>query len=167
MAPAPGGHLDDVAHPCPEQEVGHDRRPDLPGGRPGAPPRRPDRPPTRVGVSIGDTLAGLLSVIGALMGLLSQHRLGADRGETVDVALHEAVYSIMESTIPEYSAYGTVRSRTGNQMPGVAPSNTYPCRDGDWVVIGGNADGIFHRLMTAIGRPDLAADGRFQDNRGR
>jgi formyl-CoA transferase len=127
----------------------------------------PDRPPTRVGVSIGDTLAGLLSVIGALMGLLSQHRLGADRGETVDVALHEAVYSIMESTIPEYSAYGTVRSRTGNQMPGVAPSNTYPCKDGDWVVIGGNADGIFLRLMNAIERPDLAADPRFRDNRGR
>jgi succinyl-CoA---D-citramalate CoA-transferase len=127
----------------------------------------PDRPPTRVGVSIGDTLAGLLSVIGALMGLLSQHRLGADRGETVDVALHEAVYSIMESTIPEYSAYGTVRSRTGNQMPGVAPSNTYPCKDGDWVVIGGNADGIFLRLMNAIERPDLAADPRFRENRGR
>jgi formyl-CoA transferase len=127
----------------------------------------PDRPPTRVGVSIGDTLAGLLGVIGALMGLLAQHRLGADRGETVDVALHEAVYSIMESTIPEYSAYGTVRSRTGNQMPGVAPSNTYPCKDGDWVVIGGNADGIFLRLMNAIERPDLAADPRFRENRGR
>src|SRR6266536_1609998 len=127
----------------------------------------PDRPPTRLGVSIGDTLAGMLSVIGALMGLLSQDRLGADHGETVDVALHEAVYLVMESTIAEYSAYGTVRRRTGNQMPGVAPSNTYPCREGDWVVIGGNADGIFPRLMQAIGRPDLAADPRLRSNRGR
>jgi formyl-CoA transferase len=127
----------------------------------------PDRPPIRLGVSIGDTLAGMLGVIGALMGLLSQYRLGADRGETVDVALHEAVYSVMESTIPEYSAYGTVRQRTGNQMPGVAPSNTYPCKDGDWVVIGANADGIFPRLMQAIGRPDLGSDPRFRSNRGR
>lgn len=127
----------------------------------------PDRPPTRLGVSAGDSLAGLLGVIGALMGLLAQQRLGAERGETVDVALHEAVYSIMESVVPEFSAYGVMRTRTGNEMPGVAPSNTYPCRDGDWVVIGGNANGIFRRLMLAIGRDDLANDLRFADNRGR
>jgi formyl-CoA transferase len=90
-----------------------------------------------------------------------------ERGETVDVALTEAVYSVMESFIPEYTAYGSIRSRTGNEMPGVAPSNTYPCGDGEWVVIGGNADSIFHRLMTAIGRTDLAADERFRDNSGR
>ena len=83
------------------------------------------------------------------------------------MALTEAVYSVMESTIPEYTAYGIVRSRTGNEMPGVAPSNTYPCGDGQWIVIGGNADGIFHRLMMAIGRPDLASDDRLSDNRGR
>jgi formyl-CoA transferase len=126
----------------------------------------PDRPPTRIGVSVGDSLAGLFGVIGALMGLLAQHRLKVERGETVDVALHEAVYAVMESLIPEYSAYGVVRTRTGNEMPGVAPSNTYPCSDGE-VVIGGNADGIFVRLMHAIGRPDLAADPRFGDNQGR
>lgn len=127
----------------------------------------PDRPPTRLGASIGDTLAGLYAVIGALMGLQSRDRGLLVTGETVDVALTEAVYSVMESFIPEYTAYGSVRSRTGNEMPGVAPSNTYPCDDGEWVVIGGNADGIFHRLMTAIGRADLAADDRFNDNRGR
>jgi formyl-CoA transferase len=127
----------------------------------------PDRPPTRIGVSVGDSLAGLFGVIGALMGLLARHRLEAARGETVDVALHEAVYAVMESLIPEYSAYGAIRTRTGNEMPGVAPSNTYPCRDGEGVVIGGNADGIFVRLMRAIGRPDLAADPRFHDNQGR
>lgn len=127
----------------------------------------PDRPPTRLGASIGDTLAGLYAVIGALMGLQSRDRGLLDTGETVDVALTEAVYSVMESFIPEYTAYGNIRSRTGNEMPGVAPSNTYPCGDGEWVVIGGNADGIFHRLMTAIGRPDLAADETFRDNTGR
>jgi succinyl-CoA---D-citramalate CoA-transferase len=127
----------------------------------------PDRPPTRIGVSVGDTLAGLFGVVGALMGLLARHRLDVRRGETVDVALHEAVYAVMESLIPEYSAYGVVRTRTGNEMPGVAPSNTYPCRDGEGVVIGGNADGIFVRLMHAVGRPDLATDPRLRDNQGR
>jgi formyl-CoA transferase len=127
----------------------------------------PDRPPTRIGVSVGDSLAGLFGVIGALMGLLARHRLGGERGETVDVALHEAVYAVMESLVPEYSAYGLVRTRTGNEMPGVAPSNTYPCRDGEGVVIGGNADGIFVRLMRAIGRSDLATDPRLKSNQGR
>ena len=127
----------------------------------------PDRSPTRLGVSIGDTLAGLYAVLGALIGLMSRDRGLVSRGETVDVALTEAVYSVMESTIPEYTAYGAVRSRSGNGMPGVAPSNTYPCKDGEWIVIGGNADGIFHRLMTAVGRADLAADERLSDNRGR
>jgi formyl-CoA transferase len=127
----------------------------------------PDRPPTRIGISMGDSLAGLFGVIGALMGLLARYRLDGERGETVDVALHEAVYAVMESLVPEYSAYGLVRTRTGNEIPGVAPSNTYPCRDGEGVVIGGNADGIFVRLMHAIGRPDLAIDPRFRDNQGR
>ncbi len=127
----------------------------------------PDRPPTRLGVSVGDTLAGMYAAIGALMGLLTRERGTATRGETVDVALHEAVYSVMESIVPEFSAYGAIRTRSGNEMPGVAPSNTYPCGDGGWVVIGGNADGIFKRLMAAIARPDLAQDARFSDNRGR
>lgn len=127
----------------------------------------PDRPPTRVGVSIGDSLAGMLGVIGALMALLARNRDDGTPGETVDVALSEAVYSIMESTVPEYSAYGVTRERTGNELMGVSPSNTYACKDNDWVVIGGNADGIFRRLMTAIGRADLANDPRFADNPGR
>jgi formyl-CoA transferase len=127
----------------------------------------PDRSPTRVGVSLGDQLAGLHAVIGTLMGLWARERASFEQGETVDVALHEAVFSVMEGLIPEYAAYGVVRERSGNEIPGVAPSNTYPCRDGDWVVVGGNADTLFHRLMTGIGRPDLAADERFRDNRGR
>ena len=127
----------------------------------------PDRSPTRVGISLGDQLAGLHAVIGTLMGLWAREHAAHSHGETVDVALHEAVFSVMEGLIPEFAAYGVVRERSGNEIPGVAPSNTYPCRDGDWVVIGGNADNLFHRLMIGIGRPDLAVDERFRDNRGR
>ena len=127
----------------------------------------PDRSPTRVGISLGDQLAGLHAVIGTLMGLWAREHAAHSQGETVDVALHEAVFSVMEGLIPEFAAYGVVRERSGNEIPGVAPSNTYPCRDGDWVVIGGNADNLFHRLMIGIGRPDLAVDERFRDNRGR
>lgn len=128
----------------------------------------PNRPPTRVGVSLGDTLAGLYAVIGVLFGLLE--RRNDERtliGETVDVALYEAVYSVMEATVPEYSAYGVVRERTGNLIPGVAPSNTYRCSDGQWIVIGGNSDSIFPRLMRLVGRPDLADDLKYQDNNHR
>lgn len=125
-----------------------------------------DRPPTRINISIGDTLAGMYGVIGALMGLLARERGLATQGETVDIALTEAVFSVMESMVPEFSAYGVVRERTGNLISGVAPSGTYPCSDG-WIVIGGNSDGIFKRFMTAIGRADLADDPRLKDNPGR
>ena len=125
----------------------------------------PDRPPTRLGISIGDTLAGLHGVIGALLGLLE--RRAGEVGETVDVSLQEAVLTVMESVLPDHDAYQTVRSRTGNSMPGVAPSNTYACAEGAWVVIGGNADAIFRRLMIAIGHPDIAQDPRYRDNLGR
>lgn len=127
----------------------------------------PDRPPTRVGVSLGDTLAGLYAAIGVLMALLSAARGSDVRGETVDVALTEAVLSIMESVVPEYSAYDVIRKRSGNTIDGIAPSNTYPCRAGEWVVIGGNSDGIFPRLMHAIARNDLASDPDLQHNNGR
>lgn len=127
----------------------------------------PDRPPTRVGVSLGDTLAGLYATLGVLMALLSDARGSGVGGETVDVALTEAVLSIMESLVPEYSAYGVIRKRTGNRIDGIAPSNTYPCRSGEWVAIGGNSDGIFPRLMHAVGRDDLANDPSLQHNTGR
>src|SRR4029079_6116543 len=104
----------------------------------------PHRAPPRVGVSIGDTLAGMYGVIGALMGLLARDRGRIEQGETIDVALPEAVFSAIASTLPEYTAYGVVRGRHGNEFPGVAPSNTYPCRDGDWIVIGGSANGTYH-----------------------
>lgn len=126
-----------------------------------------DRPPTRMNISIGDTLAGMYAVIGALMGLLARDRGLTQRGETVDVALTESVFSVMESMVPEYTAYGVVRERMGNLISGVAPSGTYPCRDDGWVVIGGNSDGIYKRFMSAIGRDDLANDPRMRDNPGR
>lgn len=125
----------------------------------------PGQPPTRVGVSLADTVAGLYAVIGALMGLLQRMRQGT--GELVDVALYEAVYSLMESLMPEFDAFGLVRGPSGGAIPGIAPSNTYQCRDGKYVVISGNSDAIFKRLMRLVDRPDLTTDPRMGDNAGR
>ncbi|GAA1210252.1 CaiB/BaiF CoA transferase family protein [Prauserella alba] len=126
----------------------------------------PGMPPVRVGVSLADTVAGLYAVIGTLMTLLRRHRGGAGT-EVVDVALYEAVYSLTESLVPEFEAFGVERGPSGSTIPGVVPSNSYPCADGKHIVIGGNNDGIFHRLMQLIERPDLACDPRLQDNPGR
>lgn len=125
----------------------------------------PDRPPPRIGISIGDSIAALHAVIGAMMALHHRNANGG-RGQVVDVALYEAVFNLMESVVPEYSMYGMVRERTGASLPGIVPSNTYPCRDG-MIVIGGNSDPIFKRLMTAIGRQDLADDPALAHNDGR
>lgn len=136
----------------------------------------PDRPPTRLGVSLGDSLAGLFGVIGALMALLQRERQrqqgasehpSSGHGQVIDVALYEAVFAVMESLLPEYDGYGIIRQRTGNMLPGLTPSNTYPCQQGKWVVIGGNADNVFKRLMHAVGQPALADDPRFATNVGR
>jgi formyl-CoA transferase len=126
----------------------------------------PDRPPVRVGVSIGDTLAGLYGVIGAL---LAMHHVKVNRGkgQFIDVALYEAVFGVMESLIPEFAALGHVRERAGASLPGISPSSTYPCKDGRYVIIAGNGDGIFKRLMRAIGRADLADDPALAHNDGR
>jgi formyl-CoA transferase len=131
----------------------------------------PGRVPVRVGVSIGDTLASLHGVIGILMALQHRHAsVGADapkgRGQVVDVALYEAVFNCMESLLPEYSAFGAVREPAGSALPGIAPSNAYPCADG-WVLVAGNGDSIFKRLMSAIGRDDLGADAALAGNAGR
>jgi crotonobetainyl-CoA:carnitine CoA-transferase CaiB-like acyl-CoA transferase len=126
----------------------------------------PDSPPARVGVSIGDTLASLHGVIGALMSILHVKTQGG-RGQVVDVSLVESVFNVMESLVPEYDLLGEVRTRTGGALPGITPSNTYPTRDGGYVVIAGNSDPIFRRLMNAIGRPDLAEDPALRSNDGR
>lgn len=126
----------------------------------------PDRPPVRTGVSLGDTLASLYGTIGAL---LAMHHLKVNggQGQYIDVALYEAVFGVMESLIPEYAEFGFVRERAGSALPGIAPSNTYRCGDGAYVAIAGNGDGIFRRLMQAIGRPDLADDPALARNDGR
>ncbi|GLU34647.1 CaiB/BaiF CoA-transferase family protein [Trinickia caryophylli] len=125
----------------------------------------PDLPPPRIGISIGDSIAALHGVIGAMMALHHRQANGG-RGQVVDVALYEAVFNMMESIVPEYGVYGAVRERTGASLPGIVPSNTYACRDGQ-IVIGGNSDPIFKRLMVAIGRPDLANDPALAHNDGR
>lgn len=125
----------------------------------------PDRPPVRMNLSIGDSLAALHAVIGALMAL--HHRRETGKGQVVDVALYEAVFNMMESTLPEFDRYGIVRERTGTNLTGIVPSNTYPTADGRHIVIGGNGDSIFKRLMRAIGRDDLADDPALANNAGR
>ena len=125
----------------------------------------PGRVPVRVGVSIGDTLAALHGTIGVPTAL-SHRKVNGGQGQVIDVALHEAVFNVMESLIPEYSAFGVVREAAGSALPGIAPSNAYPCQDG-WVLVAGNGDSIFKRLMDTIGRPDLGAAPDLADNAGR
>ena len=126
----------------------------------------PDRPPVRTGISIGDSIAALWAAIGTLMAL--RHReVNGGAGQVVDVALYEAVFAMMESMVPEFDVAGFVRERTGNVMPGITPSNTHTTRDGRHIIIGGNGDAIFKRLMNAIGRPDLADDASLGNNAGR
>ncbi|MBD0683022.1 MULTISPECIES: CaiB/BaiF CoA-transferase family protein [unclassified Pseudomonas] len=126
----------------------------------------PGIPPARVGVSLGDSLASLHAVIGALMSVL-RVKTGQGDGQVVDVSLVESVFNVMESLVPEYAMMGHVRERTGGSLPGIAPSNTYPTADNAYVVIAGNSDPIFKRLMTAIGRADLAARDDLAQNDGR
>ncbi len=125
----------------------------------------PDRPPSRVGVSIGDTLSALYGVIGALAAL--EHRRASGSGQVVDVALYESVFSVMESMLPEFDAFGAVRERTGSILPGIAPTSSYRCADGSYVLIAANGDSIFRRLAVAMGRDDLANDPSLAHNDGR
>ena len=128
----------------------------------------PGRVPVRAGVSLGDTLAALHGVIGVLLALQARTQSISEatpkgRGQVVDVALYESVFNCMESLLPEYSVFGAVRQPAGSALPGIAPSNAYRCADGQ-VVIGGNGDSIFKRLMQAVGRADLATDPGLGDN---
>jgi formyl-CoA transferase len=125
----------------------------------------PGRVPVRVGISIGDTLASLHGVIGILLALQERHSSG--KGQIIDIALYEAVFNCMESLLPEYSAFGEVRQAAGSALPGIAPSNAYLCADGGYVLVAGNGDSIFKRLMKAIGRDDLANDPELENNDGR
>lgn len=126
----------------------------------------PQLPPARVGISLGDSLASMHAVVGALMSLL-RVKTGQGDGQVVDVSLAESVFNLMESLVPEYDMLGHVRERSGGALPGIAPSNTYPTADGGYVVIAGNSDPIFKRLMIAIGRPELGENPAFAHNDGR
>ena len=125
----------------------------------------PDRPPVRPNLSVGDTLASLHGVIGALLAL--HHVKSGGPGQVIDVALYESVFNVTESLLPEYAAQGVVRERSGSTLPGIAPSNLYPCSDGSYVLIAGNADALYRRLMSAIGREDLRDDPGLARNDGR
>ncbi|HYR33754.1 MAG TPA: CaiB/BaiF CoA-transferase family protein, partial [Burkholderiales bacterium] len=123
------------------------------------------RPPARPNLSLGDTIAALHGVIGALLAL--HHVKNGGEGQVIDVALYESVFNCMESLLPEFDAHGYIRERSGSALPGIAPSNLYPCRGGAYVLIAGNADSLYHRLMTAIGREDLRDDPALARNDGR
>ena len=125
-----------------------------------------DRPPVRTGISIGDSIAALWGVIGALMAL--RHReVNGGKGQVVDVALYEAIFAMMESMVPEFDVFGFIRERTGNIMPGITPSSIHTSADGKHIQIGANGDAIFKRFMLAIGRADLADDASLASNDGR
>ncbi|HJS37199.1 MAG TPA: CoA transferase [Burkholderiales bacterium] len=124
----------------------------------------PDRPPVRPNLSMGDTLAGLHAVLGILLSLTARLRGKAQAGQVVDVAIYESVFNLLESVVPEYSGAGVVREPSGSTITGIVPTNTYQCADGKYVIIGGNGDSIYQRLMRAIGRPEMAEDPRFATN---
>lgn len=125
----------------------------------------PDRAPARAGISVGDSLAGLHAALGTMMALHARHRSG--RGQIVDAAIYESVLSVMENLITEYGLTGYVRERSGSVLPGIAPSNAYPTKDGALVVIGANQDTLFRRLCDAMGRPELAQDPRYAGHAAR
>ncbi len=124
-----------------------------------------DRPPARAGVSIGDSLAAVHAVMGILMALHSRRTTG--RGQIVDAAIYESVLAMMENMVTEYDITGYVRERSGSILPGIAPSNVYPTADGDMILIGGNGDNVFERLTKVMGKPELAADPRFDSHSSR
>ena len=127
----------------------------------------PDGPPVRPNLSMGDTLAGLHAVIGILLAYIQRHKPTSGHGQVVDVAIYEAVFNLLEAVVPEYDGAGVIRQPSGSTLTGIVPTNTYLCKDGKYVIIGGNGDSIFKRLMRAAGRADMADDARFASNAGR
>lgn len=126
-----------------------------------------DRPPVRPNLSLGDSLAGLHAVIGVLLALLARGGVMKGAGQTVDIAIYESVFNLLEGVVPEYDGAGVVRGPSGSTLTGIVPSNTYLCADDKYIVIGANGDSLFQRLMRALGREDMAADPRFANNAGR
>lgn len=126
----------------------------------------PGRAPVRAGLSLGDTIAGLHGAMGVLLALYQRDARGGE-GQVIDVALYESLFNLSESLLPEYSAFGAVRQPAGGALPGIAPSNAYPCASGEYVLVAANGDAIFKRMMLAIGRADLADDPALARNDGR
>ena len=127
----------------------------------------PDRPPVRPNLSLGDSLAGLHAVIGILTALYHRDVVGSGKGQVVDIAIFESVFNMLESIVPEYDKLGIIREREGSTLSGIVPTGTYPCKEGKFVVIGGNGDSIFKRLCHAMERRDMEDDPRFANNVGR
>ncbi len=137
----------------------------------------PGQPPVRPNLSMGDTLAGMHAVLGVLLAYIHRSKSADNvasaggattgQGQVVDVAIYEAVFNMLEAVVPEYDGAGAVREPSGSTLTGIVPTNTYLCRDGKYVIIGGNGDSIFKRLMQTLGRPDMAEDPRLADNAGR
>ena len=125
----------------------------------------PGQAPVRPGVSIGDSLSALHGVIGIMMALY--HRTHTGKGQMIDVALYESVFNMMEGAVPEFDRYGMVREPAGSALQGIAPTNAYPCKDGQYVLIAGNGNSIFKRLMSLIGRDDMGHDPAYANNPGR
>ena len=127
----------------------------------------PDRPPVRPNLSIGDTLAGLHAAMGVMLAYIQREKDPNGKGQVVDTAIYESVFNLMEAVVPEYSGCGAIREPSGSTITGIVPTNTYLTSDDKHVIIGGNGDSIFKRLMIAIGRPDMAEDPRLEHNQGR
>lgn len=127
----------------------------------------PDRPPVRPNLSIGDTLAGLHAAMGVMLAYIQREKDPDGKGQVVDAAIYESVFNMMEAVVPEYSGSGAIREPSGSTITGIAPTNTYITSDNKYVIIGGNGDSIFKRLMNAIGRPDMANDPELEENQGR
>jgi crotonobetainyl-CoA:carnitine CoA-transferase CaiB-like acyl-CoA transferase len=127
----------------------------------------PDRPPVRPNLSIGDTLAGLHAAMGVMLAYIQREKDPDGKGQVVDAAIYESVFNMMEAVVPEYSGSGAIREPSGSTITGIAPTNTYITSDNKHVIIGGNGDSIFKRLMNAIGRPDMANDPKLKENQGR
>ena len=127
----------------------------------------PGKAPVRPNISLGDTVAAIHAALGIALALIQRARPDSGEGQVVDVALYESVFNLMEGIVPEYDGAGVIREPSGTTITGIVPTNTYRCDDGKYVVIGGNGDSIFRRLMTAAGRSDMANDPAMAHNSGR
>lgn len=127
----------------------------------------PDQAPVRPNLSIGDTISGIHAALGIALALIQRQKDPQESGQVVDVALYESMFNLMEAVVPEFSGAGAIRQPSGTTVTGIVPTNTYRCKNGKYVVIGGNGDSIFQRLMQTAGHPEMANDPRMTNNAGR